>query len=93
LTKLPRFRKSRERNREAVLSRDEKGSYFFSIGGATFSAGAGGNAGLAPSCCAAGAGCAGSGAGVVGRVPPGFDSAGVLDGVGEADGEGVACAT
>src|SRR3569833_275224 len=83
---------SRIRVRRFASSRNDGGSYFFSIGGATFSAGAGGKAALAPSCCAAGAGCAGSGAGVVGRVPPGFDSAGVLDGSGEADGDGVACA-
>ena len=60
--------------------------YFSLIGGATFSAGAGGSAGLAPSFCASASGRAGSGAGVVGRVPPGFDSAG-----GEGDGC-VACA-
>jgi len=47
------------------------------IGGAIFSAGAGGSAGFAPSFWACGSGRAGSGAGVVGRVPPGFDSAGL----------------
>src|SRR6185437_12827368 len=56
--------------------------YFLSdIGGAVFSAGAGGRAGLAPSCCACASGRAGSGAGVVGRSPPGFDSAGALPSV------------
>jgi hypothetical protein len=53
-------------------------AYFFSIGGPIFSAGAGGNAGFAPCRWASGSGRAGSGAGVVGRVPPGFDSAGLL---------------
>ena len=52
--------------------------YFFSIGGPIFSAGAGGNAAFAPCRSASGAGRAGSGAGLVGRVPPGFDSAGLL---------------
>ncbi|TPQ26165.1 hypothetical protein C2U70_31890 [Bradyrhizobium guangdongense] len=47
------------------------------IGGAIFSAGAGGSAGLAAPC-VCGSGRAGSGAGVVGRSPPGFASAGVL---------------
>ena|SRR6185312_209258 len=65
-------------------------SYFFSgIGGAIFSAGAGGSAGLAPSFWASALGRAGSGAGVVGRAPPGVDSAGTL--VGEPVGDGVAC--
>src|SRR6476646_8679493 len=61
--------------------------YFSLIGGAIFSAGAGGSAGCAPCFCASASGRAGSGAGVVGRVPPGFDSAG-----GEGDGC-VACAS
>ena len=53
-------------------------AYFLSIGGPIFSAGAGGNAAFAPCRWASGAGRAGSGAGLVGRVPPGFDSAGLL---------------
>ncbi|QOZ72420.1 hypothetical protein WN72_43605 [Bradyrhizobium arachidis] len=57
--------------------RNDKETYFFSIGGATFSAGAGGNTGFAAPC-VCGSGRAGSGAGVVGRSPPGLDSAGVL---------------
>jgi hypothetical protein len=52
--------------------------YLSLIGGAIFSAGADGNTGFAPSFCACTSGCAGSGAGVVGRAPPGFDSAGAL---------------
>src|SRR6266403_1159076 len=53
--------------------------YFLSgIGAAVFSAGAGGSAGCAPAFCACPSGRAGSGAGVVGRSPPGFDSAGGL---------------
>jgi hypothetical protein len=59
--------------------------YFSLIGGAIFSAGAGGNADAAPVVCAGVSGWAGSGAGVVGRTPPGFDSAGVLPGVVEGD--------
>ena len=54
--------------------------YFSLIGGAIFSAGAGGNAGAAPVVCDAASGWADSGAGVVGRTPPGFDSAGALFG-------------
>src|SRR5882724_815822 len=46
------------------------------IGGAVFSAGAGGSAVGAPDFFASASGRAGSGAGVVGRSPPGFDSAG-----------------
>src|ERR1700761_3593750 len=69
--------------------------YFCWIGGAIFSAGAGGSTGLAPSFCACASGRAGSGAGVVGRTPPGFDSAGlssvVVEGVPCVGG--VACAT
>ena len=65
-------------------------SYFSLIEGATFSAGAGGSAGFAPSACAFGLGRAGSGAGMVGRVLPGLDSAG-LSTVGEACRAGVAC--
>jgi hypothetical protein len=54
-------------------------NYFLSgIGAAVFSAGAGGNAGVAPAFCASASGRAGSGAGVVGRSPPGLDSAGGL---------------
>lgn len=68
--------------------------YFRSIGGAIFSGGAGGRAAFAPSFCACASGRAGSGAGVVGRVPPGFASAGLSFVV--AEGEpcrgGVACA-
>ncbi|BAC53029.1 bsr7764 [Bradyrhizobium diazoefficiens USDA 110] len=52
--------------------------YFSLIGGAIFSAGAAGSAGLVAAPCVFGSGRAGSGAGVVGRSPPGFDSAGVL---------------
>jgi hypothetical protein len=53
-------------------------SYLSLIGGAIFSAGVGGSAGLAvPSVCACESGRAGSGADVVGRVPPGVDSAGL----------------
>src|SRR5690349_15805191 len=65
------------------------------IGGATFSAGAGGSTGVAPAFCASGSGRAGSGAGFVGRVPPGFDSAGIsFCGSGVADGvDCVACAS
>ena len=43
--------------------------YFSLIGGAVFSAGAGGSAGWAPAFCASGSGRAGSGATVDGRVP------------------------
>src|SRR5882757_11166113 len=46
------------------------------IGGAVFSAGAGGSAVGAPDFFASASGRAGSGAGVVGRSPPGFGSAG-----------------
>jgi hypothetical protein len=69
--------------------------YFSLIGGAIFSAGAGGNADAAPVVCAGASGRAGSGAGVVGRTPPGFDSAGELSGAVEGDDcKGcVACAT
>src|ERR1700721_657575 len=67
--------------------------YFCWIGGAVFSAGAGGNPAGAPSFCARAWGWAGSGAGVVGRSPPGFDSAGALFGVEGDDCSGcVACA-
>ncbi len=69
-------------------------SYFELIGGAIFSAGACGSAAFSPSFCAAVSGLAGSGAGVVGRVPPGLASAGTL--LGAAGGcdcsGGVACA-
>ncbi len=50
--------------------------FYFLIGSPIFSAGAGGSAGFAPAFCASASGRAGSGAGVVGRAPPGFDSAG-----------------
>src|SRR5438552_13516097 len=61
----------------ACAGNDVLECYFFSgIGGAVFSAGAGGSAGVAPAFCASLSGRAGSGAGVVGRWPPGFDSAG-----------------
>ena len=53
-------------------------NYLSLIGGAVFSAGAGGNACVAPDFCVWVSGRAGSGAGVVGRSPPGFDSAGGL---------------
>ena len=52
--------------------------YFCWIGAAVFSAGAGGRAGCAPAFCASAGGRAGSGAGVVGRSPPGLDSAGLF---------------
>jgi hypothetical protein len=71
-----------------------KGVYLALIGVPVFSAGADGNAGAAPVVCAAASGRAGSGAGVVGRAPPGFDSAG--SSFGAAAGEDckgcVACA-
>ncbi|MBO4223333.1 hypothetical protein GRB70_12955 [Bradyrhizobium neotropicale] len=71
-----------------------RGNHFFWTGGAVFSAGAGGSAGCAPVFCASGSGRAGSGAGVVGRSPPGFDSAGFVCGSGGEDCTGgVACAT
>jgi hypothetical protein len=74
--------------------RGRAGGYFDCIGGAIFSGGAGGRAAFAPSCCACASGRAGSGAGVVGRVPPGLDSAGVSFVVveGEPCKGGVACA-
>jgi hypothetical protein len=53
-------------------------NYLSLIGAAVFSAGADGSAGVAPAFCASASGRAGSGAGVVGRSPPGFDSAGAL---------------
>ena len=56
---------------------DRRG-YFSLIGGAIFSAGAGGRAGLVAAPWVCGSGRAGSGAGVVGRSPPGLASAGVL---------------
>ncbi|MBW5434271.1 hypothetical protein FXB41_05610 [Bradyrhizobium canariense] len=61
-------------------ARNDRGAYFLSIGGAIFSAGAGGNAGLAAPAapCVCGSGRAGSGAGVVGRSPPGLASAGLF---------------
>ena len=46
--------------------------YFSLIGGAIFSAGAGGSAGSAPAFCASASGRAGSGAGVVGRAVAGL---------------------
>src|SRR5947209_921702 len=58
--------------------RNDSGAYFSLIGGAIFSAGACGRAGLVAAPWVCGSGRAGSGAGVVGRSPPGFDSAGVL---------------
>jgi len=69
--------------------------YFDGMGGAIFSGGAGGSAAFAPSFCACSLGRAGSGAGVVGRVPPGLDSAGASFAGAGADvcGGGVACAT
>ena len=51
---------------------------YFLTGSPIFSAGAAGKAGLAPFFWASASGRAGSGGGVVGRVPPGFDSAGRL---------------
>src|SRR5258708_28101844 len=63
------------------------------MGGAIFSAGADGSVGVARSFWARVSGRAGSGAGVVGRSPPGFDSAGGLScGVGDDCNGGVACA-
>jgi hypothetical protein len=50
--------------------------FYFRTGSPIFSGGAAGKAGVAPAFCASGSGRAGSGAGVVGRVPPGFGSAG-----------------
>src|SRR4051812_39838816 len=69
--------------------------YFSLIGVPVFSAGAGGNAGCAPAFCASASGRAGSGAGVVGRAPPGVDSAGTsFCGSDVDDGVGcVACAS
>ncbi|QOZ47931.1 hypothetical protein XH89_33945 [Bradyrhizobium sp. CCBAU 53340] len=63
--------------RPAYVTSSRRG-YFFSSGGAIFSAGAGGSAGLVAAPCVCGSGRAGSGAGVVGRSPPGLASAGVL---------------
>ena len=73
----------------------ERRHCFCCIGGAIFSGGAGGRAAFAPSFCASAVGLAGSGAGVVGRVPPGLDSAGVSFVVveGEPCRGGVACAS
>src|SRR5215470_15764727 len=65
-------------------------SYFSLIGVPVFSAGAGGSAGCAPAFCASGSGRAGSGAGVVGRAPPGFDSAGTSF-CGSGGDDGVVC--
>ena len=69
--------------------------YFDGMGGAIFSGGAGGSAAFAPSFCACSLGRAGSGAGVVGRVPPGLDSAGASFAAAGADvcGGDAACAT
>ncbi|RQH05915.1 hypothetical protein EHH60_31695 [Bradyrhizobium sp. RP6] len=61
-----------------VRARNDGETYFSLIGGAIFSAGACGNAGLVAAPCVWESGRAGSGAGVVGRSPPGLDSAGVL---------------
>ena len=74
---------------------DRRHYYFGCIGGAIFSAGAEGRAAFAPSFWASDVGVAGSGAGVVGRVPPGFDSAGLSSLVveGEPCKGGVACAS
>src|SRR3954447_17237416 len=58
--------------------RAQRQLYFSLIGGAIFSAGAWGSAGLVAAPCVCGSGRAGSGAGVVGRWPPGLASAGVL---------------
>src|ERR1700753_1375270 len=73
-----------------------RGAYFFgSIGAAVFSAGAGGSTAGAPSRCACASGRAGCGAGVVGRSPPGLDSAGAVlsfDVGGEDCSGGVPCA-
>ena len=82
--------------RRTESRRGDRRHYFFcSIGGAIFSGGAGGRAAFAPSFCAADVGVAGSGAGVVGRVPPGFDSAGLslVVSEGEPCKGGVACAS
>jgi hypothetical protein len=71
-------------------------AYFSLIGGAIFSAGAGGNAVAAPVVCAAAPGCAGCGDISVGRAPAGAGSAGA-DGRVSAPGVDcsgcVACAT
>ncbi|QOZ74823.1 hypothetical protein XH83_04820 [Bradyrhizobium sp. CCBAU 53351] len=70
------------RRRRVAIAAEELAvaPYFFSIGGAIFSAGAGGRAGLAAPAapCVCGSGRAGSGAGVVGRSPPGLASAGLF---------------
>jgi hypothetical protein len=76
----------RSRASTAICFFEIEGRYFCGIVGAIFSGGAGGSATLAPSLCASAVGVAGSGAGVVGRVPPGFDSAGTV--VAGAGGEG-----
>ena len=81
-------------SRRRIVMSTEQMPLFSLIGGAIFSAGAGGSTGLAPAFCASGSGRAGSGAGVVGRVPPGFDSAGCAGSLeGEPCGVGVACAS
>ena len=64
--------------------------YFSLIGVPVFSAGAGGSAGCAPAFCASTSGRAGSGAGVVGRAPPGVDSAGTSFCASDVD-EGAGC--
>src|ERR1700744_1684522 len=89
---MPLSSRRQTAKRRVVLLRN----YLSLIGGAVFSAGAGGRTGVAPSFCACGSGRAGWGAGVVGRFPPGFDWAGVLSSFGGAGGPcngGVACAT
>lgn len=77
---LPKLSASRAFARMATTIRAASNNlgYFCWIGGAIFSAGAGGSAAFAPSFCACGSGLAGWGAGVVGRWPPGLDSAGAL---------------
>lgn len=67
----------RDGNIRDVIASSHRRRHRSLIGGPTFSAGAGGNAALAPCCSACESERAGSGAGVVGRVPPGFDSAGL----------------
>src|ERR1700761_4948608 len=74
---------SRRQTARCIAAED----HFSLIGGAVFSAGAGGNAGWAPSCRALASGLAGWGAVVVGRASPGLEPAGAV----EFAGAGVPC--
>jgi hypothetical protein len=84
----------RMRTRHRKMSRPT--AYFSLIGGAIFSAGAGGNAGAVPVVCPAAPDCAGCGEISAGRAPVGAGSAGA-DGLVSAPGVDcsgcVACAT